>query len=84
MPWHWARNHGTCHPVRYQLDECLAEALRRYGDMSFGELRRLTHDDPAWAGTVRNEAIDYAKFVEPENPYREDLNELRDAAHTVI
>lgn len=37
--------------------ECLDEAIRKYGNKSFGQLKRLTHD-PAYNATPKNGRID--------------------------
>ncbi len=34
--------------------ECLDEAIECYGDMQFGELRNISHDDPAFQSADRN------------------------------
>lgn len=47
--------------------ETLLVALKRYGHMSFNELRRITHDEraykDAWETGLRNATMDYEKLI---------------------
>ncbi len=53
--------------------ECLGESLRLYGDLSFDDLKKTTHDEPYYNQTDLNQPIDYALMVEENNPIREDI-----------
>lgn len=37
--------------------QCLDEAIAKYGKLSFGELKRLSHDDPAYKAADPNDVI---------------------------
>lgn len=43
--------------------ECLDSAIARYAGMSFGQLRRLCHDDPAFKAADENDFIPLEAFV---------------------
>jgi hypothetical protein len=53
--------------------ECLKEALEECGEKSFDELKKLTHNDKCWLDAGTTEPIDYALFVDDDNPYREEI-----------
>jgi len=55
--------------------ECLEESLKEYGDKSFDDLKQITHDEKCWIEAGINQPIDYALFVDKENPYREEILE---------
>ena len=61
--------------------ECLEESLREYGQQSFDDLKRITHDERCWIEAGPNQPIDYALFVDKDNPYRQEiLEEIAEAA----
>jgi uncharacterized phage-associated protein len=43
--------------------ECLDSAIARYASMSFGQLRRLSHSDPAFKAADENDFIPLEAFV---------------------
>jgi len=53
--------------------ECLKESLSEYGDKSFDELKKMTHEEKCWAETELNQSIDYALIVDEDNPRREEI-----------
>jgi uncharacterized phage-associated protein len=61
--------------------ECLKESLSEYGERSFAELKELTHNEKCWAESGANQPIDYALFVEDDNPNRKAiLDEMSETA----
>ena len=65
--------------------ECLASALRTYGDMSFRTLSRLTHEHPAYVAASLNGEMDYALMFDENTPDREAiLEELREKAPYLV
>jgi len=53
--------------------ECLRESLRIYGHMSFGTLKRVTHEEEAYIDAPANGEMDYLKMIDKENPNREHI-----------
>jgi len=47
---------------------CLIKALRNYGDLSFDELKNLTHEEKSYYGTDLLNSIDYALMIDNTNP----------------
>lgn len=60
---------------------CLRNSLRTYGDMPFGRLRELTHEERAWIAAPDNGSMDYALMVDDDCPDRDELiEEIRESA----
>jgi uncharacterized phage-associated protein len=53
--------------------ECLREAIAFCADKSPDELSLITHQDKAWANAEANRAMDYADFIDDDNPHRNDI-----------
>jgi len=61
--------------------ECLKESLFEYGDKSFEFLKKKTHNERCWLETSPNQPLDYALFVDEDNPNREEiLKEMSETA----
>lgn len=60
--------------------ECLRSSLERYGELSFQELRELTHRERAWREAPENGPMDYALMV--DDP--ELVEELRETAPVAV
>jgi len=60
--------------------ECLEESLKKYGDMTFDELKNLTHDERCYLATEERGTIDYSLMVDEENPNRDEI--LKNMAET--
>lgn len=43
--------------------ECLDAAIKKYGHMNFGELKRVSHSDPAYQAADENDFISFEVFV---------------------
>lgn len=55
--------------------ECLKESLDEYGEKSFDELRKLTHNERCYLETEMTQPIDYALMVDEDNPNRDEILE---------
>lgn len=55
--------------------ECLKESLQKYGEKSFEELRKLTHNERRYLETEMTQPIDYALMVDEDNPNRDEIIE---------
>ncbi len=65
--------------------ECLLEAFKIYGDLSFLGLRKLTHDELCYYESVRDKEIDYSLLVDEDNINRNDiLNEMSETAKIAV
>ena len=67
--------------------ECLFEAFKKYGDLSFPELRKLTHEELCYYTSFRDgeKEIDYSLLVDNENENRDDiLNEMSETAKYAV
>lgn len=53
--------------------ECLKESLVEYGEKSFDELKKLTHNERCWLETGANQPIDYTLMIDEDNPNREEI-----------
>ena len=61
--------------------ECLKESLFKYGDKSFELLKKKTHNERCWLETSPNQPLDYALFVDEDNPNRDEiLKEMSETA----
>lgn len=55
--------------------ECLEEALEKYGDMPFNELKEISHKEKSWYSTALNEPIDYMLMIDEDNPNKKEIME---------
>lgn len=53
--------------------ECLDAAFDFCKNKTFGELKDLTHDEPSWKNAVDNRQMDYALFVDEDNPDKQAI-----------
>lgn len=53
--------------------ECLKKSLREYGELSFDELKKLTHDERCYIETGYKQEIDYALMIDDDNPKKEEI-----------
>ena len=64
--------------------ECLEDALKKYGDLSFDQLYNLTHSEKCYNETDSNEKIDYALFIDDDDPLREEtIDHMREHSQYV-
>lgn len=54
---------------------CLDEAIEFCRAKGFGYLSSLTHQERAWADAASNGPMDYEKFIDADNPHREQILE---------
>ena len=65
--------------------ECLMETFKEIGDLSFQELRKLTHDELCYYESVRNKEIDYSLLIDEENVNKNYiLNEMLETAKYAV
>lgn len=55
--------------------ECLEESLKRYGNLTFTQLKEISHIEKTWINTKQNEKIDYLLMVDEENKDKEEIIE---------
>jgi len=55
--------------------DCLAESVRNYAELSFPDLRKISHDEEAWKQAERNGPMDYRLMIDEDTPNREVLIE---------
>lgn len=53
--------------------ECLKESLSIFGHMSFGTLKRVSHDEKAYSDASANSEMDYIKMIDEENPHKDAI-----------
>jgi uncharacterized phage-associated protein len=53
--------------------ECLKEAIAFCEDKSKDEISDITHLHKAWANTDINQPIDYADFIDDDNPHKDEV-----------
>lgn len=66
--------------------ECLRDALSMCRPMGFAALSDMTHLERAWLDAEPNQPMDYADFIDDDNPHRDEIIEqaLTHAAHGVL
>jgi uncharacterized phage-associated protein len=65
--------------------ECLEEALSKYGNLSFAQLKKISHEERTWINTEQNEKIDYLLMVDEENEGKKEIIEdIRALSQRVI
>jgi len=55
--------------------ECLEESLTKYGDLTFAQLKEISHTEQTWIDTEQNGTIDYLLLVDEENEDKEEIIE---------
>jgi uncharacterized phage-associated protein len=64
--------------------ECLTDALNKYGNLSFDQLYELTHSEKCYSETAPNEKIDYALWIDENDPLRDEtLDHMRELSQYV-
>lgn len=59
--------------------ECLTKALNEVGDLSFDELRDLTHEEESFLSAIENNQINYELLIDKDNPLRNEIiKEMRE------
>ncbi len=53
--------------------KCLEESLSEYACKSFDELYTITHSEKCYCETDLKEKIDYALFIEDDNPFKKEI-----------
>lgn len=65
--------------------ECLLGAFKKYGNLSFSELRELTHHELFYYKSAKDKEIDYLLLVDEENINRNDiLKEMSETAEYAV
>jgi uncharacterized phage-associated protein len=66
--------------------QCLSEAIAFCKDKTPEELSALTHFERAWQEADANRAMDYALFIDDDNPHREEILQMarENAAYGVL
>ncbi|MGD0625064.1 MAG: Panacea domain-containing protein [Thermodesulfobacteriota bacterium] len=55
--------------------QCLQESLDKYKDLSFDELKRISHEERSYKETEPKEKIDYLLMVDEENENKDEIIE---------
>ena len=64
---------------------CLEESLNKYGNLSFAQLKTLSHKERTWIETEQNEKIDYLLMVDEENENKEEIiEEIKSTSQYVV
>lgn len=59
--------------------ECLKKALNEVGDLSFDELKKLTHEEESFLSAIENNQINYELLIDRDNPLRNEIiKEMRE------
>lgn len=53
--------------------ECLEESLGKYGNLSFNQLKKISHEEKTWINTEQNEKINYLLMVDEDNENKEEI-----------
>ncbi len=53
--------------------ECLKKAIDKCRQLDFRELKEETHREPAWILAEMNKEMDFALFIDPDTPNRDNL-----------
>ncbi len=53
--------------------KCLEESLETYGNLSFDQLYKSTHQEKCYHETASNEKIDYSTLIDDENPSKHEI-----------
>ncbi len=55
--------------------ECLENALNKYGDISFNDLKNISHQEKTWLETGEKRPIDYLLMVDEDNVNKDEIIE---------
>jgi len=55
--------------------ECLSRSLKKYGNIPFKELKKMSHKEKTWLNTELDQPIDYALMIDDDNPNKEEILE---------
>ncbi len=87
----WARlfkgKRGPNMALLSQTDiDCLKEAIHFCTSKSAAELSTMTHHEKSWASAEPNRAMDYADFIDDDNPHKAEIAEMAkmDSAYGVL
>lgn len=69
------RRHPAEDALSVSDQECLDEAIAFCRTKGFGHLSQLTHQERSWAEANSNGPMDYEKFIDDDNPHREEIIE---------
>ena len=66
--------------------DCLKEAIEYCKDKSPDELSNITHFEKAWKLAEANRAMDYADFIDEDNPHKKEILRLaqENAAYAIL
>ncbi|HEV2628044.1 MAG TPA: Panacea domain-containing protein [Pseudolabrys sp.] len=66
--------------------ECLKEAIDYCKDKSPDELSKITHFEKAWKAAEANRPMDYADFIDDDNPHKKEILRLaqENAAYAIL
>jgi len=65
--------------------ECLEESLNKHGNLSFAQLKKISHEERTWINTEQNEKIDYLLMVDEDNEDKKEIIEdIRTSSQYVI
>lgn len=65
--------------------ECLENAHRKYGSMSFAELFTLSHKERAWVEAQEKGRMDFELMIDEDTPNRDELVEyVRETCRTLV
>ncbi len=53
--------------------ECLKEALSVVGDLSFDELKKMTHEEESFLLAIENNQINYELLIDKNNPLKNEI-----------
>lgn len=71
---------GTAEPKMHHLSEtdreCLSEAIVFCDGKTTDELSSITHLDKGWLNADANQPMNYADFVDDDNPYKDQILEM--------
>jgi uncharacterized phage-associated protein len=65
---------------------CLRDAIKHCKDKSPDELSHLTHFEKAWKSAEANRAMDYADFIDDDNPHKGEILRIakENAAYAIL
>jgi len=55
--------------------ECLKEALGVVGELSFDELKKMTHEEESFLSAIEKNQINYELLIDRDNPLRNEIIE---------
>jgi uncharacterized phage-associated protein len=55
---------------------CIVEAIKFCTPKSIDELSKLTHFEKSWKSAEANGAMDYANFIDDDNPHKDEILEM--------